>query len=91
MKARKKPIVVEAWQYFPANDLTDTNAVPDWLVKAVVDAVVRPDPLTDKLIIRTDTHGEELCNPSDWIMRGVEGELYPCKDSVFQATYEIVE
>jgi hypothetical protein len=30
-------------------------------------------------------------NPGDWLIKGVEGELYPCKDSVFQATYEAVE
>lgn len=25
--------------------------------------------------------------PGDWLIKGVEGELYPCKDSVFRATY----
>lgn len=32
--------------------------------------------------------GEMRGGPDDWLIRGVEGELYPCKDSVFQATYE---
>lgn len=26
--------------------------------------------------------------PGDWLIEGVENELYPCKDSIFQATYE---
>jgi len=26
----------------------------------------------------------------DWLIEGVEGELYPCKDSIFRATYEAV-
>ena len=26
--------------------------------------------------------------PGDWLIEGVEKELYPCKDSIFQATYE---
>lgn len=25
----------------------------------------------------------------DWIIRGVKGELYPCKDDIFRATYEL--
>jgi len=29
--------------------------------------------------------------PGDWLIEGIEGELYPCKDSIFQATYEAVE
>lgn len=28
--------------------------------------------------------------PGDWLIEGIEGELYPCKDSVFRATYEVV-
>jgi hypothetical protein len=27
----------------------------------------------------------------DWIIRGVQGELYPCKPDIFEATYEPVE
>jgi hypothetical protein len=27
----------------------------------------------------------------DWIIRGVKGEFYPCKDDIFQATYEEVK
>lgn len=28
--------------------------------------------------------------PGDWVITGVEGEQYPCKDSIFRATYEPV-
>lgn len=31
--------------------------------------------------------GDMLAKPGDWIIRGTEGELYPCKDSVFQRKY----
>jgi hypothetical protein len=30
-------------------------------------------------------------NPKDWIIRGVKGELYPCKPDIFAETYEQVE
>jgi hypothetical protein len=29
--------------------------------------------------------------PGDWIIRGVQGEFYPCKPAIFEATYELVE
>ena len=28
--------------------------------------------------------------PGDWLIKGVEGELYPCKDEIFKKTYERV-
>ena len=34
--------------------------------------------------------GVMKANPGDWIIRGVKGELYPCKPDVFEATYEEV-
>lgn len=34
--------------------------------------------------------GDMRVNDGDWIIRGVEGEIYPCKDSIFRATYEKV-
>lgn len=35
--------------------------------------------------------GTMLARPGDWIIRGVKGELYPCKPDIFAATYEPVE
>jgi hypothetical protein len=32
--------------------------------------------------------GRMIASPGDWIIKGVEGELYPCKPSIFQKTYE---
>jgi hypothetical protein len=34
--------------------------------------------------------GTMVANPGDWIIRGVKGELYPCKPDIFEATYERV-
>jgi hypothetical protein len=28
---------------------------------------------------------------NDWVIRGVQGELYPCKPDIFEATYEVAE
>jgi len=35
--------------------------------------------------------GTMTAQPGDWIIRGVKGELYPCKPDIFAATYEAVD
>jgi len=35
--------------------------------------------------------GTLYAKEGDWIIRGVKGEIYPCKDDIFRATYEPVE
>ena len=44
----------------------------------------------DNLRIRT-LEGEMRAEQGDWIIRGVQGEFYPCKPDIFDATYEAVE
>ena len=41
---------------------------------------------TEQVEIET-WEGTMTAEPGDWIVRGVQGELYPCKDSVFKETY----
>jgi hypothetical protein len=41
------------------------------------------------LIIYT-LEGEMRCRQGDWIIKGVKGEFYPCKNDIFEATYEAV-
>jgi len=48
-----------------------------------------PSYIVDPLRIRT-LEGELIVSPGDWIIRGVKGELYPCKPDIFEATYEKV-
>jgi len=33
--------------------------------------------------------GDHIANPDDWIIQGVNGELYPCKPDIFDKTYEV--
>jgi hypothetical protein len=35
--------------------------------------------------------GTMVASPGDWVITGVKGEVYPCKDDVFKLTYELVE
>ncbi len=85
MKVRKKPVVVEAVKYL-GDDLYDE--APDWLVEACKDGTVYL--MGEHLYVRT-LEGEHLANDGDYIIRGVHGELYPCKPDIFAKTYDIVE
>lgn len=83
-KFRKKPIVIEAYCYNQQRD----NYRPDWFQDAV--SANRIITQRDSAIIPT-LEGDMLANLGDWIIRGVKGELYPCKPDIFAATYEAVE
>ena len=79
---RKRPVVIEAHQWDGDVDALDIFLTPH--VPGVVDFQ------NERLVIRT-LEGDMEAGLTDWIIRGVEGELYPCKDSIFQASYEVVE
>ena len=46
-------------------------------------------PADGHLIIRTP-EGDMAVMPGDYIIRGIQGEFYPCKQDIFEATYESV-
>ena len=84
-KYRKKPVVIEAVQ-IRGGQLRGIS--PPWFVKAVADGyAVWGD---DGLAIRT-LEGKMLAGEGDWIICGVKGELYPCKNDIFRATYDNVD
>lgn len=76
-KFRKKPVVVEAWHIVPGCD----HDLPFGLCRNNDDS---------GFLINT-LEGQMTYHWGDWIIRGVAGELYPCKDEIFQATYEPAE
>ena len=77
MKYRKKPVVIEAVQwtgYFPA--------ITDFCSKAFLS-------ITDMQYLMIPTlEGVMMANIGDYIIKGVEGEFYPCKERIFISTYE---
>lgn len=81
MKYRKLPIEIEAslWEgHFKA-----LRCFP-------------PEEITELLMERGDLtittlEGKMTCNIGDYIIRGVNGEYYPCKADIFNKTYEIVK
>ena len=76
---RKRPVEIEAFR------LPLGGPMPDWLTEAVESGKVRDHGGGAKI----DTlEGLLTATPGDWIIRGVKGELYPCKPDIFAATYE---
>ena len=100
MKYRKKPIEIEAHQWFKNGDHPEDMS--DHLEGEVVRRFRRPDihgdqacndcsrPFHDHGWIDTLEGGHRVC-PGDWIITGVKGERYPCKPDIFEATYDPVE
>jgi hypothetical protein len=81
---RKKPVVVEAIRWTGKNGAD----VADFL-GTVPPALRDRFPLHPRIGIAT-LEGTMVAEPGDWIIRGVKGELYPCKPDIFEATYEEV-
>jgi hypothetical protein len=46
---------------------------------------------TEQVMIIETLEGRMRAEPGDWIITGVKGERYPCKDDIFRATYELVK
>lgn len=90
MLVRKKPIAVEAVQY-SANKGFLENA--DWIENAIREGILIRNLNTSNAECRwmVDTlEGSMRIGNGDWLIKGVDGELYPCKDEIFRKTYEIV-
>ena len=84
---RKKPVVIEAIQYLPRYGFEET---PDWLKKAYEDSIVTDHPHDDYYEVVT-LEGLMKGYIYSYLVRGVEGELYPCRGDIFKETYEKVE
>lgn len=96
MKYRKKPVVVDAVQWTGENQremfdfLTDHKLMNDYMTASGKNFYADHFKVPGGLVIRT-LEGEHIANISDYIIRGVNGEFYPCKAEIFEKTYEKVE
>lgn len=97
-KFRKKPVVIDAMQFVRHGEHTN---LLEWLAGHGLSVGVMPmgawwrqcvtgpgrEDFEWRLVIKT-LEGDIEASPGDWIIRGVEGEFYPCKPSIFAGTYE---
>lgn len=93
MKYQKKPVVIEAFQY--DGDLKGSDGkwyVPEWAVKAFEDGIMyygtlKLDEPPCELFIDT-LEGTHHVSIGDYVIKGIKGELYPCKPDIFEESYE---
>ena len=87
-KFRKKPVVIEAVQFYGFEGTKREN-IPEELSQFYKDitALEYMGNTTIGLLICT-LEGNLHVSMGDWIIRGVNGEVYPCKPDIFEKTYE---
>ena len=78
MKYVKKPIVIEAMEYKREMNIATCMNFCDKLVYDIV---------ANEYAIKT-LEGMMKVSEGDYIIKGVQGEFYPCKPDIFKATYD---
>lgn len=74
---RKKPITIEAFRL-------GYDEPPEWAISV--------GDMFDSSVCQIATlEGVMIANKGDYIIKGVQGELYPCKPDIFEETYEVVD
>ena len=81
MQYRKKPVVIDAWQ-------TGVQTPPLWIKTAIDTGVILYQGRDEPYYTIKTLEGEMRADKRDWIIKGIKGELYPCKPDIFEATYE---
>lgn len=79
---RKRPVTIEAMQLIDATSVLD---IEEWINSPTTGYQTNPPT------IWIDTlEGRMTANAGDWIIKGVNGEFYPCKPTIFEKTYQEV-
>ena len=89
MKFRKKPVVVEAVQFLPNKESADELMSLALTGTRAFDLLVNTKGEYSLFIYTLE--GKMEASIGDWIIKGVNGEIYPCKPDIFWKTYETVE
>lgn len=92
MKARKKPVVVEVIQ-LRMHSARSYRKCKDFVGDSWVDHDEMPkaSPMLESLPGIETLEGIMTISDGDYIIKGVNGEFYPCKADIFEKTYEIID
>ena len=85
MKYKSKVVEIEAIQLNHEN----LERIWTWMGDAYSSHEEAGNDLSLSMPIET-LEGTMTANEGDWIIKGLEGEFYPCKDSIFKRKYEAV-
>lgn len=92
MKYRKKPVVIEAVQWNGLNLEEIKKFVGKDLAYDIIDTAWEVGKGTPHVLMKVHTlEGVMEVSLKDYIIRGVNGEFYPCKPDIFAKTYEAVD
>lgn len=90
---RKKPVIIEAIRFIDG-DKKNMDEITRWFNTNKLTDATYSAPTKDlkkgHIMIPT-LEGAMMAQDGDYIIKGVQGEFYPCKPDIFEATYEIVE
>lgn len=81
-KFRKKPVTIEAMQITDAASVLD---IEEWMNLPDTGFTTNPPTIWIKTL-----EGVMEASTGDWVIKGVEGEFYPCKNEIFIKTYQEV-
>lgn len=86
-KYRKKPIEIEAVQV--TKKFLENKSGSEQL--ETVDGTRFTVRYSSEGVLIETLEGTMAAEIGDWIITGVKGEMYPCKNDIFKSTYELVE
>ncbi|MFE7799047.1 hypothetical protein [Nocardia sp. NPDC057440] len=88
---RKKPVEIQAMQFTEetARALIEWAEIPESHVFPAGEDLATGAPVDGYVVIAT-LEGDMRANLGDWVIRGIKGEFYPCRDDIFRATYDAV-
>lgn len=86
-KFRKLPVTIEAVRY----DGTNLDEIEAFMGQRAQRA--RGEPFSDnpRAFHISTLEGGHTASLGDWILKGVVGEIYPCRDDIFRKTYQAVD
>jgi len=85
---QKRPIIVQAWQWDGKEPGIGGRPCPVWIGEAIIIYARDSSALGDSRRLLIDTlEGVMTARKGDWIIKGIEGEIYPCKPEIFAKTY----
>ena len=90
-KYRKKPVVIEAFQY-TGDECFRNEYVPKWIIESFDTGILHRNlaPQIFNILYIQTLEGKMQVSVGDYIIKGVRGELYACKPDIFIDTYEEV-
>jgi hypothetical protein len=85
--------VIDAWQFIPG--MPPQLDRPQWINLEWLAETIETDSegrrwRGESILVIPTLEGTMIAKSHDWIIRGVQGEVYPCKPDIFEATYEAV-